>query len=525
MNTHQPRQRAPGQRRQKRGMSLRTRLVAVAATLVAFAVFATGTAAYLMLRKSLSGQLNSNLAAVAASVGPHGFRGDPGGGLGNYETAPRSAIVHHNGQVTPYALNSRPLQITAEQAAEVITANGKYVDLTTQTGEDVRVVDVGNFGITSESDINEPVVVLAALSLAPMQRTLNGLLGVDVVAGLIAIVGTVVLGTYGVQLGLRPLKRVTRTARTVAAELGPDGTGLQRRVPAGNRTTEVGQLAEAVNTMLNAVEREYSARYESEQRMRRFLADASHELRTPLTSLRGYAELIRMRGGAGFDDDAQDSLRRIESEGTRMSRLVDDLLTLARHDRGVVAERKPVELGAVVSDAVAGLRAAHPERQITMRSPGPVTVLGDRDQLQQVVMNLLNNAAVHTRPEGPITVEVGQHGGAAAITVADSGPGLSADQVAQMFERFWRADTGRTRARGGSGLGLSIVQALVTTHGGDVAVESSPDAGTTITVRLPVAVPMASGTLASGRIPAALLPAQSPNPSPVSGRGNAAAGR
>jgi two-component system, OmpR family, sensor kinase len=284
---------------------------------------------------------------------------------------------------------------------------------------------------------------------------------------------------------MRPLDRVTRTARTVAAELGPDGSGLDRRVAEADPHTEVGQLAEAVNTMLDAVEREYSARYESEQRMRRFLADASHELRTPLTSLRGYAELVRLRGG--LDETAGDSLRRIESEGTRMGRLVDDLLILARADRGTVVERAPVDLAVVVADCVAGLRAAHPDRPVSVRAGGPLPVLGDRDRLVQVVGNVLTNAAVHAG--GAITVTASRQDGEIVVRVADGGPGLPPEQAAQVFDRFWRADSARTRVRGGSGLGLSIVQVLVAEHGGQVSFDSDPAAGTTVTLRLPAAPP------------------------------------
>ena len=303
---------------------------------------------------------------------------------------------------------------------------------------------------------------------------------------------------------MRPLDRVTRTARTVAAELGPDGSGLENRVPGADPRTEVGQLAEAVNTMLGAVEREYTARYESEQRLRRFLADASHELRTPLTSLRGYAELVRMRGG--LDPEASDSLRRIEAEGTRMSGLVDDLLTLARSDRGTVAERVPVDVAEVVDDAVAGLRAAYPQRQVSVTDRGPLVVLGDRDQLLQVVANILTNAAVHATAPVPIAVTAGQEGDEVVVRVVDGGPGLPPEQAAQVFDRFWRADAARTRVRGGSGLGLSIVAALVADHGGRVGFESTVAAGSTVTVRLPAA-PLPVETISSEPTPPASAPA------------------
>jgi two-component system OmpR family sensor kinase len=237
--------------------------------------------------------------------------------------------------------------------------------------------------------------------------------------------------------------------------------------------------------------------------MRRFLADASHELRTPLTSLRGYAELVRLRGG--LDEEASDSLRRIEAEGKRMGGLVDDLLTLARSDRGTIVERIPVDVAEVVDDAVAGLRAAYPERQVSVTDRGPLPVLGDRDQLLQVVTNILTNAAVHATAPIPIAVTATHEGPEIVVRVADGGPGLPPEQAAQVFDRFWRADAARTRVRGGSGLGLSIVAALVADHGGRVSFDSAVTTGTTVTVRLPAApVPVAPAVPAPA--PAARAP-------------------
>ena len=361
----------------------------------------------------------------------------------------------------------------AADVGRLVARPDQPITVRTATGERLRALAVPT----------DQGLVAVGVPLGETEEILSKLLGLEVIIGAIAVFGTGVLGAAGVRLGLRPLDRVTRTARTVAAELGPDGSGLDRRVPEADPRTEVGQLAEAVNTMLDEVEREYGARYESEQRMRRFLADASHELRTPLTSLRGYAELVRLRGG--LDEPAGDSLRRIESEGTRMSRLVDDLLTLARADRGTIADRAPVDVAEVVADSVAGLRAAHPDRPVSVRAAGPLPVLGDRDQLVQVVGNVLTNAAVHA--DGPIDVSAARQDGEVVVRVADGGPGLPAEQAAQVFDRFWRADKARTRVRGGSGLGLSIVQALVIEHGGRVAFESDPTAGSTVTVRFPAA--------------------------------------
>jgi two-component system OmpR family sensor kinase len=224
--------------------------------------------------------------------------------------------------------------------------------------------------------------------------------------------------------------------------------------------------------------------------MRQFLADASHELRTPLTSIRGYAELARMQRSLPRETGRadQDNLDRIESEGTRMSRLVDDLLLLARGDSNGathIAERVPVDVADVLDDAVHSSRAAHPDRRFDLSADALPAVLGDRDQLLRAVRNLITNAADHTAPERPILVRGFTDAGGAVVTVADGGPGLPPDQAAHVFERFWRADKTRTRASGGSGLGLSIVAAIVRAHGGSVRFDSDVDRGSTVTVWLP----------------------------------------
>jgi two-component system, OmpR family, sensor kinase len=463
-------------------LSLRTRLVAVAVALVAFAVVATGVATYAALRGYLFSRLDDQLRAAASPPSP--VCATPA----RFDAAPPrpgayQAALDADGDVIVGCSSSQLVSalVDAEPAeAKQLSFTPKVIRTIRATdGEEYRAVVVP----ASDRDASGATWTLVALPISDVTGTLSQLLGLELIVGAAAVVGTGVLGAAGVRLGMRPLDRVTRTARTVAAELGPDGSGLDRRVPEADPHTEVGQLAEAVNTMLAAVEREYGARYESEQRMRRFLADASHELRTPLTSLRGYAELVRLRGG--LDEAAGDSLRRIESEGTRMSRLVDDLLTLARADRGMSPERAPVDLADVVADSVAGLRAAHPSRPVTVRAAGPLPVLGDRDRLLQVVDNVLTNAAVHTG--GPIEVTADRQDGEVVVRVADTGPGLPPEQAAHVFDRFWRADAARTRARGGSGLGLSIAQALVGEHGGRVSFDSDVAAGSVVTVRLPAA--------------------------------------
>ena len=479
--------------------SLRARLVALAVVLVAFAVTAVGAATYVALRNYLYDQLDGRLQQTASDVQGYLIRetaGLPTGAPPRVDREASAALVE-NGTAQPASLgrsNDAGLPLTNATASIVVSA-GKPVTVATTTGVAVRAIA---FAVPNSSDR-----VIVALPTDEVSRTLGRIIGMELVIGAAVVVATGIIGTIGVRLGLRPLDRVTRTARTVAAELGPDGSGLENRVPGAAPGTEVGQLSEAVNTMLDAVEQEYTARYESEQRLRRFLADASHELRTPLTSLRGYAELVRMRGG--LDPEASDSLRRIEAEGTRMSGLVDDLLTLARSDRGTIAERAPVDVAEVVDDAVAGLRAAYPHRQVAVTHRGPLVVLGDRNQLLQVVTNILTNAAVHATAPVPITVTAGQEGNEVVVRVVDAGPGLPPEQAAQVFDRFWRADAARTRARGGSGLGMSIVAALVADHGGRVDFESTVEHGTTVTVRLPAA-PVPAETLSSDATPPASAP-------------------
>jgi two-component system OmpR family sensor kinase len=264
---------------------------------------------------------------------------------------------------------------------------------------------------------------------------------------------------------------------------------LERRVPNADLSSEVGQVANSVNTLLGAVQNEFAARVKSEDRMRQFLADASHELRTPLTSIRGYAELSRLQGQSS--NDADDPMRRIEVEGTRMSRLVEDLLVLARgDDKSGEARRDRIEVDGLLNDALASSQAAHPEREYQLAEPSHAVVLGDRDQLLRLLLNLLNNAAVHTAPDKPIRLEALQghtkSGPAIALRVIDGGPGLSPEEAAHVFERFWRADKARSRAKGGSGLGMAIVAQIAEAHGGEVSFESSVQNGTRVTVTLPL---------------------------------------
>jgi len=319
---------------------------------------------------------------------------------------------------------------------------------------------------------------VVALPLRDVTKTLGRLVLIEVIVTLSVVVLLGLLSLWVVRVGLRPLDQMATTAGAIAAG------DLSRRVERADDRTEVGRLGAALNAMLGHIEGAFAARTASENRLRRFVADASHELRTPLTSIRGYAELFR-RGAAERPDDLETAMRRIEDESARMSVLVDDLLLLARLDQGRPLEREAVDLVALASDAVDDARAVSPDRPITFETNGPVTVTGDEARLRQVTANLLANARVHT-PEGTrVHVRVRSTPDGAQLEVADEGPGLAPEEAAHAFERFYRADPSRARAGGGTGLGLSIVAAIAAAHGGQATLDTGPGRGATFRVDLP----------------------------------------
>jgi two-component system OmpR family sensor kinase len=237
--------------------------------------------------------------------------------------------------------------------------------------------------------------------------------------------------------------------------------------------------------MLAQIETAFKAREASERKLRRFVADASHELRTPLAAVRAYAELFT-RGAASRPDDLARSMRGIRRESERMSLLVEDLLLLARLDEGRPLEQEPVALDEVVREAVEMARTLDPERPLEVELES-TAVVGDRDRLRQIVDNLLANVRAHTPPMTPVQVSVDRLNGSARVTVADRGPGMTAEQAEHVFERFYRTDASRTRTSGGVGLGLSIVAAVAGAHGGTVAVDSGVGRGATFRIDLPLA--------------------------------------
>ncbi|OLF08245.1 two-component sensor histidine kinase [Actinophytocola xanthii] len=326
--------------------------------------------------------------------------------------------------------------------------------------------------------------VVVAGSLDQVDATIAGVRLVCVLVGAGVLVVLAVAGWFWVRAGLAPLRRIEETAAAIA------GGDLSRRVPGAPPRTEVGRLTTSLNGMLTQIEHAVDARARSEARMRRFVADASHELRTPLAGISGFAELYRM--GAAEVDATMD---RIERESVRLAGLVDDLLLLAQLDEGQhdLVRAAPMDLRTLAVDALHDLRALDPTREITLTGPdgapepGPAPVLGEESRLRRVVTNLVGNAVAHTPAGSPVRVGVGTTGTDAVLEIADSGPGMSAEQARLVFDRFYRADTSRARdGGGGAGLGLAIAWSLVTAHGGSIELDTAPGRGATFRVRMPI---------------------------------------
>lgn len=383
---------------------------------------------------------------------------------------------------------------------------------------------------------------LIALPLTSVNQTVANYIGIYTVFAVLTTILGALLTRLVVTLTFRGLGQVEQTAMSIAA--GDLGQRMTDIVPG----TEVGRLKIAINAMLDRVDRAIAQRDASVQQMRRFIGDASHELRTPLVTVRGYAELYRMGAIAGPEQTAQ-SMERIEKEAVRMGMLVEDLLALARLDERRDFVFTPVDLRLIAQDAVLDTRATAPDRVVTyvdttsapppaapaagaaapetavrrrgalagatkalrrrrpredknakapveIAAPPPTPptgaqpiVLGDENRIRQVVTNLLANARRYTPEGSPLELEVGvdARGGMGWIAVVDHGEGIPAQIRDRIFQRFWRADTSRTRETGGSGLGLSIVAAIVDALHGAVDVVETPGGGATFRTSFPLA--------------------------------------
>ncbi|SEN74019.1 sensor histidine kinase [Nonomuraea pusilla] len=468
--------------------TLRGRLVAGVLALLALACTAVGVATSVAMYRFLLDRVDQQLYAAgpiyAASLEhreDHQERGD------TRSQAPGTLGVRLlRGRVTDAALVTRQGDVYVPlSAADRETLEGVPSDGVPRTVELSRLRE---YRVTARAG-DDGDVLITGLSLHEASETLARLQMLEVALFAAALLGTGVAGAVWVRLALRPLERVTATARRVATlPLASGEVALAERVPDTDPATETGQLGSAFNLMLGHVEEALGRRHASEQRLRAFAADASHELRTPLTAIRGHAELA-LRGAEPMPEGVRRALDRIDAESVRMGGLVDDLLLLARLDAGRPLAAGEVDLTRLAIDVTGDARAAAPGHRWRLELPEePVLVTGDQSRLHQVLANLLANARTHTPPGSTVTVAVRGRGASVELSVTDDGPGIPAELQEEVFERFSRVDRGRSRASGGTGLGLAIVRAVVAAHGGTVSVSSRPGE-TAFVVRLPARPP------------------------------------
>ena len=486
-------------------LSLRARLLLGVVVLATVGLAVADVATYTSLRSFLLDRVDRSLEAGHVQVehsafggdsGQHhgGGRGGPGNGPGGDFGPPAQGIDWFqvrtlSGQVvqgdflvgggSPPKLDDE-LGIPSEATSASDPERVAYFTVSSTSGST-------SYRVRASIEPQQPDrILLLASSLDDVYSTLHRLLLIEILVTLAVLAAIGGLSLWVVRLGLRPLREIEATAATIAAG------DLSQRVERAEPKTEVGRLGLSLNAMLAQIESAFKAREESErrlrrseQRLRRFVADASHELRTPLAAIRAYAELFG-RGAAERPQDLARSMSGISRESERMSLLVEDLLLLARLDEGRPLEQQPVDLAQVVGEAVDAARIVDHERPIDV-AVEPATVIGDRDRLRQVVDNLFANVRSHTPPGTKVAVEVQRVNGRVELTVSDTGPGLNAEEAAQVFERFYRVDSSRARTSGGVGLGLSIVVAVARAHGGDAQARPTPGGGATFVVAMPLA--------------------------------------
>jgi two-component system OmpR family sensor kinase len=464
-----------------RSMTLRSRLVAILATLITLGLLISGISTYSTLKNYLYARVDEQLRSVqpqavhalidSAQNGGPSPEGPPGnlpiavyaelrGSSGNEIAHVSFGFAGGETRYTPLL----PHSLHASARGTLLTVPSEQSD-----SYQYRVLATALSGGT----------LVVAIPLAEPQDTLGRLLRIELIVAIALLAAISLIAWALIRRELTPLDRMAEAATEIA------GGDLSRRVDEPDGRTEVGRLGRALNTMLAGIEHAFEVRRASEERMRRFLADASHELRTPLTSIRGYAELFR-RGAAERPQDLELSMRRIEDEAARMGALVEELLLLAHVDQTRPMEEAEVDLSSLVRDAVEDAHARDRHRTLNTTIEDGVFVLGDSDRLVQAVGNLIGNAFVHTPSECPVSVEMAANGSSAQLTVADSGEGLSPEALKHAFDRFWRGDPSRARQSGGVGLGLAIVAAVARAHGGTVSADNRPEGGAVFSLRLPL---------------------------------------
>jgi two-component system OmpR family sensor kinase len=470
-----------------RSLPLRITLVALLVMLMALALVGTGLITTSLLRGYLLQQGDEQLRSSVAEVerDPADYLRACSDPRAYYATSFQACLAPGGDQMAVLTGPIHHLDQLPDISTYNPTAGGGLSSVQSSDGSTT-------WRVASTYRLAGGLRVVIGRDLAQDDNVLNRLMALEAVIGLIVLT---VLGFAGyglVRNRLRPLAAVERTALAIAAG------DLSQRVPEGDERTEVGRLTLALNGMLSRIERAFRAQEASEaeargseNRMRRFVADASHELRTPLTSIRGFAELYR-QGAVGTPEETRRLMERIEAEGARMGVLVEDLLLLARLDQQRPLSITPVDLAEIAGDAVHDARALQPSRPIALHLDEALdevpVVLGDEGRLRQVVGNLVTNALTHTPEDVRVALTVALDPADPAflvLRVADQGPGMDPADAGHAFERFFRVDTSRTRAAGGTGLGLAIVASLVAAHGGTVELATALGQGATFTVRLP----------------------------------------
>ncbi|NVM95764.1 sensor histidine kinase [Arthrobacter wenxiniae] len=493
---------------------LRTRLVAVMLALLTVICVLVGMISYSAMSISLNSQLDSQLAQASSRThdfnlnnpsGPDSTRPDPlnarGTGAGQLNAILSGNFLLTGGVLSP-AGTRQQLTGNDAQLLAALPTNG-----TTRDAD----LSIGNYRLQSVT-LPNGAVQITGLPLGAVEHTLAKLVLTIVLVSLAGLVFLGLAGTMIIRRSMAPLEKLSAVATRVAQlPLDAGEVALSVRVPdsAANPGTEVGNVGHAFNAMLDNVSHALQARQRSETKVRRFVADASHELRTPLTAIRGYTELLQMT--ESLSPDGKTSLGRVTAQSLRMGRLVEDLLTLARLDDGQPLSLRTVDVTPIVMDAVSDVRVGAPGHHWTIDVPdAPVRGRCDDGQFKAVMLNLLSNAAKHTPAGTTVATKVSQDGdGSAVITVTDDGTGIAPEFQDIIFDRFSRADTARTGTQGSTGLGLSIVAAIMEAHHGSVELASRPGE-TSFTVRLPpVPAGQATGPLAT--VPPA---AHEPGPAP-----------
>ncbi|WP_326967590.1 sensor histidine kinase [Arthrobacter sp. CG_A4] len=464
--------------------SLRSQLVAIMTALMLVALTATGAGTLTLLHSYLQGQVDDKLKAAVDSVRQQQS-------FSQLQDQSQSIPTDYSLMLLTPGLPAIPFGGDKELRPAISSMTAAEAKERAQIPFQVRGTDGRNWRVVALNVVDSSQrssVVVIGLPLWPVDSVMEHAVLVVVGVGLLTLVLAFFIATWSIARSFRPLARVEKTAAAIAAG------DLSRRVDIENPGTEVGRLGSSLNAMLAHIETAFAARMASEARMRRFAADASHELRTPLVTIRGFSELYR-HGALSAPEDIATAMGRIESEAKRMGSMVEDLLLLARIDEQRPLQQKPADLLLIANDAAVDTQASDRGRAISLTGldggpAAPAPVLGDEAKLRQVVSNLVGNALRYT-PEGtPIELAVGVRTGAdgarlSVIEVRDHGPGVPDEEAARIFERFYRADTSRTRETGGSGLGLAIVAAIVGSHSGTVRVEKTDGGGATLVVSLP----------------------------------------